>query len=81
MNFSKGCPPVFNTLRSLYKDKEKVAIIEELVVGYETSLKAAGYLTPMMMEKRNHQPHYFGSSTTWHNIMTKLVSHLLLWNT
>lgn len=24
MNFSKGCPPVFNTLRSLYKDKEKV---------------------------------------------------------
>lgn len=24
MNFSKGCPPVFNTLRSLYRDKEKV---------------------------------------------------------
>ncbi|KAJ3614790.1 hypothetical protein NHX12_018360 [Muraenolepis orangiensis] len=38
MNFSKGCPPVFTTLKSLYHDKEKVAIIEELVVGYETSL-------------------------------------------
>lgn len=24
MNFSKGCPPVFTTLKSLYNDKEKV---------------------------------------------------------
>uniref|UniRef100_A0A6Q2YFY4 N(alpha)-acetyltransferase 15, NatA auxiliary subunit a n=1 Tax=Esox lucius TaxID=8010 RepID=A0A6Q2YFY4_ESOLU len=40
MNFSKGCPPVFTTLKSLYHDKEKVAIIEELVVGYETCLKS-----------------------------------------
>uniref|UniRef100_A0A672Z7Y2 N(alpha)-acetyltransferase 15, NatA auxiliary subunit n=1 Tax=Sphaeramia orbicularis TaxID=375764 RepID=A0A672Z7Y2_9TELE len=40
MNFSKGCPPVFTTLKSLYNDKEKVAIIEELVVGYETSLRS-----------------------------------------
>lgn len=40
MNFSKGCPPVFTTLKSLYSDKEKVAIIEELVVSYETSLKS-----------------------------------------
>ncbi|XP_070625191.1 N-alpha-acetyltransferase 15, NatA auxiliary subunit isoform X3 [Bos indicus] len=46
MNFSKGCPPVFNTLRSLYKDKEKVAIIEELVVGYETSLKSCRLFNP-----------------------------------
>ncbi|XP_026553841.1 N-alpha-acetyltransferase 15, NatA auxiliary subunit isoform X3 [Pseudonaja textilis] len=46
MNFSKGCPPVFNTLRSLYKDKEKVAIIEELVVGYETSLKSYRLFNP-----------------------------------
>uniref|UniRef100_A0A8C5AKK8 N-alpha-acetyltransferase 15, NatA auxiliary subunit-like n=1 Tax=Gadus morhua TaxID=8049 RepID=A0A8C5AKK8_GADMO len=35
LNFSKGCPPVFTTLKSLYHDKEKV----QLVVGYETSLK------------------------------------------
>uniref|UniRef100_A0A8C5AYK8 N-alpha-acetyltransferase 15, NatA auxiliary subunit-like n=1 Tax=Gadus morhua TaxID=8049 RepID=A0A8C5AYK8_GADMO len=42
LNFSKGCPPVFTTLKSLYHDKEKVAIIEELVVGYETSLKGYG---------------------------------------
>ncbi|XP_031415663.1 N-alpha-acetyltransferase 15, NatA auxiliary subunit b isoform X2 [Clupea harengus] len=40
MNFSKGCPPVFTTLRSLYNDKEKVSIIEELVVGYETTLNS-----------------------------------------
>uniref|UniRef100_A0A8C9SGI1 N-alpha-acetyltransferase 15, NatA auxiliary subunit n=1 Tax=Scleropages formosus TaxID=113540 RepID=A0A8C9SGI1_SCLFO len=40
MNFSKGCPPVFTTLKSLYHDKEKVSIIEELVVGYETSLNS-----------------------------------------
>ncbi|OXB74603.1 UNVERIFIED_CONTAM: hypothetical protein H355_013437 [Colinus virginianus] len=46
MNFSKGCPPVFNTLRSLYKDKEKVAIIEELVVGYETSLRSCRLFNP-----------------------------------
>ncbi|XP_078532912.1 N-alpha-acetyltransferase 15, NatA auxiliary subunit [Lissotriton helveticus] len=46
MNFSKGCPPVFNTLRSLYHDKEKVVIIEELVVGYETSLKSCRLFNP-----------------------------------
>ncbi|XP_040274397.1 N-alpha-acetyltransferase 15, NatA auxiliary subunit [Bufo bufo] len=40
MNFSKGCPPVFNTLRSLYSDKEKVEIIEDLILGYDTSLKS-----------------------------------------
>lgn len=70
MNFSKGCPPVFTTLKSLYTDKDKVnrdftpcgctleflslntnnsltlclltqvSIIEELVVGYEASLKS-----------------------------------------
>lgn len=26
MNLSKGCPPVFTTLKSLYNDKEKVTI-------------------------------------------------------
>ncbi|KAF0037930.1 hypothetical protein F2P81_010804 [Scophthalmus maximus] len=41
MNFTKGCPPVFTTIKSLYNDKEKVAIIEELVVGFETSLKSS----------------------------------------
>ncbi|XP_059377750.1 N-alpha-acetyltransferase 15, NatA auxiliary subunit-like [Carassius carassius] len=40
LNFSKGCPPVFTTLKSLYHLKDKVAIIEELVVGYEKSLRA-----------------------------------------
>ncbi|XP_041929520.1 N-alpha-acetyltransferase 15, NatA auxiliary subunit a isoform X1 [Alosa sapidissima] len=40
INFSKGCPPVFTTLKSLYHDKDKVSVIQELVVGYETSLKS-----------------------------------------
>ncbi|XP_067313355.1 N-alpha-acetyltransferase 15, NatA auxiliary subunit a [Pseudorasbora parva] len=39
MNFSKGCPPVFTTLKSLYQHKDKVLIIEELTVGYEKSLR------------------------------------------
>uniref|UniRef100_A0A671R7H7 N-alpha-acetyltransferase 15, NatA auxiliary subunit-like n=1 Tax=Sinocyclocheilus anshuiensis TaxID=1608454 RepID=A0A671R7H7_9TELE len=39
MNFSKGCPPVFTTLKSLCHQKDNVAIIEELVVGYEKSLR------------------------------------------
>ncbi|TRY87613.1 hypothetical protein DNTS_005998 [Danionella cerebrum] len=46
MNFSKGCPPVFTTLRSLYQDKEKVTIIEELVVGFETSLRSCRMFSP-----------------------------------
>uniref|UniRef100_A0A8C2DA31 N(alpha)-acetyltransferase 15, NatA auxiliary subunit b n=1 Tax=Cyprinus carpio TaxID=7962 RepID=A0A8C2DA31_CYPCA len=46
MNFSKGCPPVFTTLRSLYQDKEKVSIIEELVVGFETSLRSCRMFSP-----------------------------------
>ncbi|KAK1803966.1 hypothetical protein P4O66_003902 [Electrophorus voltai] len=40
ITFSKGCPPLFTTLKSLYHDKEKVSIIEELVVSYEKSLKS-----------------------------------------
>ncbi|KAF4104940.1 N-alpha-acetyltransferase 15, NatA auxiliary subunit a [Onychostoma macrolepis] len=39
LNFSKGCPPVFTTLKSLYHQKDKVAIIEELVVGFDKSLR------------------------------------------
>uniref|UniRef100_A0A3B5M2B5 N-alpha-acetyltransferase 15, NatA auxiliary subunit n=1 Tax=Xiphophorus couchianus TaxID=32473 RepID=A0A3B5M2B5_9TELE len=41
MNFTKGCPPVFTTLKSLYTDREKVTIIEELVLGYESCLKSS----------------------------------------
>ncbi|XP_061581901.1 N-alpha-acetyltransferase 15, NatA auxiliary subunit a [Cololabis saira] len=40
MNFSKGCPPVFTTLKSLYSSKDKVKMIEDLVVGYERCLKS-----------------------------------------
>ncbi|KAF6738637.1 N-alpha-acetyltransferase 15, NatA auxiliary subunit [Oryzias melastigma] len=46
LNFSKGCPPVFTTLKSLYSNPDKVAIIEELVVGYETCLKSCRMFSP-----------------------------------
>ncbi|XP_066252632.1 N-alpha-acetyltransferase 15, NatA auxiliary subunit isoform X2 [Euwallacea similis] len=38
---SKGVPPLFVDLRSLYKDSSKVQIIEELVLGYVESLTKA----------------------------------------
>lgn len=34
----KGAPPLFVDLRSLYASTEKVAIIEELLLGYVSSL-------------------------------------------
>ena len=32
MNFSKGCPPVFTTLKSLYNDKEKVCTSHKAIL-------------------------------------------------
>lgn len=39
---SKGVPPLFVDLRSLYEDKSKASIIEELCLGYVESLKKCG---------------------------------------
>ncbi|CAI5780288.1 N-alpha-acetyltransferase 16, auxiliary subunit isoform X1 [Podarcis lilfordi] len=46
VNFSKGCPPLFTTLKSLYYSKEKVSTIQELVTGYEASLKTCDLFSP-----------------------------------
>ncbi|XP_023369193.1 N-alpha-acetyltransferase 16, NatA auxiliary subunit isoform X2 [Otolemur garnettii] len=46
VNFSKGCPPLFTTLKSLYYDTEKVSIIQELVTNYEASLKTCDFFSP-----------------------------------
>ncbi|XP_066562716.1 N-alpha-acetyltransferase 16, NatA auxiliary subunit [Amia ocellicauda] len=46
VNFSKGCPPLFTTLKSLYSNQEKVAVIQELVTGYESSLKTCDLFSP-----------------------------------
>uniref|UniRef100_A0A8C3FKE5 N-alpha-acetyltransferase 16, NatA auxiliary subunit n=1 Tax=Chrysemys picta bellii TaxID=8478 RepID=A0A8C3FKE5_CHRPI len=46
VNFSKGCPPLFTTLKSLYYNTEKVEIIQELVTGYEASLKTCDFFSP-----------------------------------
>lgn len=35
----KGVPPLFANLRNLYEDKEKAAIIEDLVLGYSLCLE------------------------------------------
>ncbi|XP_023649340.2 N-alpha-acetyltransferase 16, NatA auxiliary subunit-like [Paramormyrops kingsleyae] len=45
-NFSKGCPPLFTTLKSLYNDPGKVSVIHELVTGYEASLRTRGLFSP-----------------------------------
>ncbi|XP_044105757.1 N-alpha-acetyltransferase 16, NatA auxiliary subunit isoform X4 [Neovison vison] len=46
VNFSKGCPPLFTTLKSLYYNTEKISIIQELVTDYETSLKTCDFFSP-----------------------------------
>uniref|UniRef100_A0A5F9C7F0 N-alpha-acetyltransferase 16, NatA auxiliary subunit n=1 Tax=Oryctolagus cuniculus TaxID=9986 RepID=A0A5F9C7F0_RABIT len=46
VNFSKGCPPLFTTLKSLYYNAEKVSIIQELVTNYEASLKTCEFFSP-----------------------------------
>ncbi|KAL7984000.1 hypothetical protein Chor_004540 [Crotalus horridus] len=46
VNFSKGCPPLFTTLKSLYYSTEKISAIQELVIGYEASLKTCHMFSP-----------------------------------
>uniref|UniRef100_A0A6I8NQ08 N-alpha-acetyltransferase 16, NatA auxiliary subunit n=1 Tax=Ornithorhynchus anatinus TaxID=9258 RepID=A0A6I8NQ08_ORNAN len=46
VNFSKGCPPLFTTLKSLYYNPEKVTTIQELVTNYEASLKTCDFFSP-----------------------------------
>lgn len=36
----KGVPPLFTSLRSLYQDKEKAKIVEDLVLGYSSALES-----------------------------------------
>ncbi|XP_073068662.1 N-alpha-acetyltransferase 16, NatA auxiliary subunit isoform X4 [Manis javanica] len=45
-NFSKGCPPLFTTLKSLYYNAEKISIIQELVTNYEACLKTCDFFSP-----------------------------------
>ncbi|MCL4127711.1 UNVERIFIED_CONTAM: hypothetical protein GTU68_030789 [Idotea baltica] len=41
----KGVPPLFTDIRGLYKDPEKVKIIEKLMIGYIKNLHETGYLS------------------------------------
>jgi len=40
----KGVPSLFNSVKSLYKCKDRTQIIEDVVVGYYNSLKETGKL-------------------------------------
>ncbi|XP_040197249.1 N-alpha-acetyltransferase 16, NatA auxiliary subunit [Rana temporaria] len=52
INFSKGCPPLFTTLKSLFSSSEKLSVIQELAIGYENSLKACGLFSTDDNEER-----------------------------
>lgn len=41
----KGVPPLFNNIRNLYADKEKVKIVENIALGYLDSITTFGTLT------------------------------------
>ena len=47
----KGVPPLFVDLRSLYKDQDKVKIIQTLVLQYKEALKAHGHFSDEDKEK------------------------------
>lgn len=57
----KGVPPLFVNLRSLYRDVEKVDIIETLVLQYKEALKAHGHFSDQ--EKDN--PREPASALLW----------------
>lgn len=44
-NIRKGVPPLFVSLRSLYKDKEKVCVIAQLVESFVENLKLSGHFS------------------------------------
>ncbi|XP_045695162.1 N-alpha-acetyltransferase 16, NatA auxiliary subunit isoform X3 [Phyllostomus hastatus] len=52
VNFSKGCPPLFTTLKSLYYNTEKISIIQELVTNYEASLKTCDFFSSYENEEK-----------------------------
>lgn len=41
----KGVPPLFNNIRNLYIDKEKVKIVEDVAIGFLDSITSFGTLT------------------------------------
>ncbi|XP_065201361.1 N-alpha-acetyltransferase 15, NatA auxiliary subunit [Planococcus citri] len=50
--FHKGVPPLFVDLKSLYKDKEKVKIIEDLLQSYLVALKSIGCFSLKINEEK-----------------------------
>lgn len=52
----KGVPPLFVDLRSLYKDPEKVQIIEDLVLGYVDCLKKHDVFTEDQLSSGEKEP-------------------------
>lgn len=59
--FSKGVPPLFVDLRSLYKDEEKVRIIQKLILGYKAALKEHDHFS----DKDKDEPKEPASALLW----------------
>lgn len=60
--FTKGVPPLFVDLRSLYTDPAKVAIIESLLLQYVDSLKSCGKYAE---SEKNNGPREPASALLW----------------
>lgn len=52
----KGVPPLFVNLRSLYSDKQKVEIIQSLVLEYKEALKAHGHFSNLDKIYKQQEP-------------------------
>lgn len=57
----KGVPPLFVNLRSLYTNKEKVEIIESLVIEYKEALKAHEHFS----DREKEAPREPASALLW----------------
>lgn len=50
-NLRKGVPPLFVNVRALYKDQEKIRVVEELLAEYMENLPTSGHFTKANKEE------------------------------
>lgn len=55
-SIKKGIQPLFKLVREIYKDSEKVQIIEDLLLGYERNLKDHAHLSADVGDKCKEDP-------------------------
>lgn len=59
----KGVPPLFNNIRSLYKDKTKVDVVQNLILDYHENLKKSGHFS--LSDKESNSPREPESALLW----------------